>query len=257
MFGSALSNIDDSVSVLERSVLRIVSTLSEYPLSTSSPLPTRLLNVDQIHSSRIKIISTTNQSGASSRTSWWDFVPVTAQKEQPLLSHSAWSERNYQYALLASQCLDTALSFLISRVSVASKRDLSPRLSIDAVAIAKGICRCHDASRTIQQDFFTRHPENEIAMLLNNNPLKDQAISSLMNIELEYQLKLATSLERCSEKLVSLALQDARWMSMMSTTPETAQLWAYFVAALTPALDHIERGSESSKMLRQEMDKMK
>lgn len=253
MFGSAMSNIDDSVSVLERSVLRIVSTLSEYPLSTSSPLPTRLLNVDQIHSSRIKIISTTNQSGASSTTSWWDFVPVTAQKEQPLLNHSAWSERNCQYALLASQCLDTALSFLISRVSVASKRDLSPRLSIDAVAIAKGICRCHDASRTIQ-DFFTRHPENEIAMLLNNNPLKDQAISSLMNIS--SQLKLATSLERCSEKLVSLALQDARWMSTMSTTPETAQLWAYFVAALTPALDHIERGSESSKMLRQEMDKM-
>ena len=71
----------------------------------------------------------------------------------------------------------------------------------------------------------------------------DQPLSNALALEREYLLQLGTNLGHCAEKLVCLALQDARRMLARSSTKpmrETALEWAYFIGALTPALVHTE-----------------
>ncbi len=61
--------------------------------------------------------------------------------------------------------------------------------------------------------------------------------------EHKYLTQLGEILGRCAEKLVCLALQDARRMASRPSaadTPDNTYQWAYFVGALTPTLDHTE-----------------
>ena len=66
-------------------------------------------------------------------------------------------------------------------------------------------------------------------------------LSRALRLERDCLVRLGTSLGRCAEKLVCLALLDAQRMaarSPHSSGPEYVNQWAYFVGALTPALDH-------------------
>ena len=102
--------------------------------------------------------------------------------------------------------------------------------------------------------------------MLNVNPLKDQSVSHALSIERECLSQLGAALGQCAEKLIALALQDARRVgstnSSSLSTPEYAQQWAYFIGALTPALDHTEMDTKGSdecksiaKSLRSEIEK--
>ena len=78
---------------------------------------------------------------------------------------------------------------------------------------------------------------------VNSGLQRNQPLSNALALEREYLFQLGTSLGRCAEKLVCLALQDARRMSARSPTRpmrESARDWAYFIGALTPALVHTE-----------------
>lgn len=121
-------------------------------------------------------------------------------------------------------------------------------------------------------------PEEDITQMMDassvvNNSRTDQPLSHALKLERDYLVELGSLLGRCAEKLVCLALQDARRMSKVSSpVHEAARQWAYFVGALTPALDHTEieskgvgcsfaGGSAESAMamaqaLRQEMKKV-
>jgi hypothetical protein len=75
----------------------------------------------------------------------------------------------------------------------------------------------------------------------NQRPLSDA-----LDLERDYLVKLGSTLGQCAEKMVCLALQDARRMaSRSSLSPgisksETLNQWSYFITAITPALDHTE-----------------
>mmetsp|Transcript_10291 Transcript_10291/g.25186 ORF Transcript_10291/g.25186 Transcript_10291/m.25186 type:complete len:136 (-) Transcript_10291:301-708(-) len=72
---------------------------------------------------------------------------------------------------------------------------------------------------------------------------RDHQLSHGIKLEREYLSQLGYRLGQCAEKLVCLALQDARRMAARSPTRpmhETSCEWAYFIGALTPALAHTE-----------------
>ena len=74
-------------------------------------------------------------------------------------------------------------------------------------------------------------------------------LSHAMQLERENLLQLGSSLGRCAEKLIGLALQDVRRMLSVSTGVnghEMAQEWAYFYGAMAPALDHTQVESKVS-----------
>lgn len=179
-----------------------------------------------------------------------------------------------------------SISILISRVNCATQRGLST-FSVDAVAIAKGICRCSDASRVriswLARNFFAfvckmffflpvshrcflrsscqaihdrlgklkTHPEEDVIKMLDASRVTNDwggggrpPLSRALKLERDCLLRLGTSLGRCAEKLVRLALLDAQRMATTrppsASRPDCIQQWAYFIGALTPALDHTE-----------------
>ena len=77
-------------------------------------------------------------------------------------------------------------------------------------------------------------------------------LSHALNLEREYLFQLGSTLGQCAEKLVCLALQDARRMATRSSlsssvsTSESFHEWAYFIRAMTPALDHTEMETKVS-----------
>lgn len=91
------------------------------------------------------------------------------------------------------------------------------------------------------------HPEEDIAKMMDASHVANDReggrppLSRALRLERDCLVRLGTSLGRCAEKLVCLALLDAQRMaarSPHSSGPEYANQWAYFVGALTPALDH-------------------
>ena len=281
--------VDEQLLRLERNVLSIAYQLSAFPFPSEllPPLPIGLINVEKIHASQMKTIAT----HFADVPIWWDKVsdagaplptPPTGSSDAGVLQRynsfnnrpgSTFSEGKYLQAIAAAKCLDVSLMFLLSRVAIVNKRKMDT-FSVDSVAIAKGLCRCSDASRAIQDRLASMksHPEEDITTLLKSSLLApnskgDQSLQ--LQLEKEYLLELGSCLGRCAEKLVSLALQDARRMSEYKNDQE----WAYFVGAMTPALDHtqvetkgvgclfddaiVEKNRLNAQALRQEIEKMK
>lgn len=164
VLGSTLVNADESLLTLERCVLRLAYQLSAspFPRNLLPPLPIGLINVEKIHALQVKNVNINREN----ESTWWDNIPankgdqpmqvpptgsssvIAHRKFTPYLfdSQPQWSERKYQYAISTGKCLDLSILFLTTWINIVSKRD-APTFSIDAVAIAKGICRCSDASR--------------------------------------------------------------------------------------------------------------
>ena len=284
--------LDEPLAKLERGVLSITYHLSAFPFPSEllPPLPIGLINVEKIHASQMKTVATS----LSVVSTWWDKVPdsgaplptpPTGSSDAGVLQRysafnnrpgSTFSEGRYQYAIESAKCLDVALMFLLNRVAFVAKRNTGT-FSVDAVAIAKGLCRCSDASRAIEDRLASMksHPEEDITTLLGSSVVNPNSqgdhrlLSQSLQLEKEYLFEVGSYLGQCAEKLISLALQDARRMSDY----ENDQEWAYFVGAITPALDHTQveskgvgclfdnTNTEASKLnaqaLRQELEKMK
>jgi hypothetical protein len=269
-----LLNVDDQLMTLERSVSRLSSNLSNSPFPSRllSPLPMELVNVEAKYTSEIKLINI----NSTKESTWWDNIQdVTGDEEglpmpiPPTSSFSvltqqnfssfqqsadataAWSERKYELSIASAKCLELSLSILICRVKFVSSRELST-FSVDAVAIAKGVCRCSDASRAIQDRLgrFKSHPEENIVTMLDASHVRNDtglgwrpSLSQTIEVERDYLIRLGTSMGQCTEKLITLALLDAQRMvtrSSHSPMPEYIRQWEYFSEALTPALDHTE-----------------
>jgi hypothetical protein len=257
LLGKPILNDDDSLLIVERSILRLACHLSAFPFPQHllPPLPMDLLNIEKIHASMNNVaFSLRNES------TWWDnlaetklpvsylmpspptgsFDVVTQQNGRA--ADTTWSEREYQYAISSAKFLEVSIMFLLCRMHFVAQRDMST-FSIDAVAIAKGICRCSDASRAIQDRLnIISRPEADMTKMLDashiiNESPRDQQLSQALILEREYLLQLGSSLGECAEKLVCLSLQEAR---RMSSKPENSREWAYFIRAMTPALDHTE-----------------
>lgn len=81
-----------------------------------------------------------------------------------------------------------------------------------------------------------------------NEARRDQPLSRALKLEPEYLFQLGSVLGQCAEKMVCLALQDARRVAARSYTlkPENPHEWAYFIGAMTPALDHTEMETKAS-----------
>lgn len=159
-------NTDSAALGLEQAVLCLTYQLSSFPFPRQllPQLPMGLLNVEKIHSSQLKNISV---SLADDSKTWWNRVAASALGGQPLpcpptgssdagvyqrynlnqyAAGSGWTEGHFHRAISAAKCLEVSLMFLLSRVHFVAQRN-SFSFSIDSVAIAKGICRCSDASR--------------------------------------------------------------------------------------------------------------
>ena len=71
----------------------------------------------------------------------------------------------------------------------------------------------------------------------------NQPLSKSLDVEREYLSQLGSSLGRCAEKMVCLALQEARRLLSGASSisqGDTRDQWAYFIVAMAPALDHTE-----------------
>ena len=293
------TNVHDSILGLERSALYLTYQLSAFPFPSRllPPLPMGLVNVEKIHASQNRNISVSLEN----ERTWWDEIPDTGLNNSPLpdpptgssdagihqrsnSSDPVWSTGKYQQATSSAKCLEVSLMVLLSRIFFVTQRNL-PTFSIDAVAIAKGMCRCSDASRVslvflgcIKKMFlldfyltscavFSRliqaiedrlnsmksHPEDDISKMLDASHVMDKShglnslVSHSMQIEREYLIQLGSSLGSCAEKIVCLALQDARRMiSILTSAPEEmaqhemSKELAYFCAAMMPALEHTQ-----------------
>jgi hypothetical protein len=101
----------------------------------------------------------------------------------------------------------------------------------------------HDYLKTLEA-----HPEEDVTKMLHvshvtNESQRVRHLSGVLKREREYLSQLGEILGRCAEKLVCLALQDARRIALRpssSITPESTYQRAYFVGAFTPTLDHTE-----------------
>lgn len=101
----------------------------------------------------------------------------------------------------------------------------------------------HDYLNTLSS-----YPEEEITEMFHVATVANESQTvrnpaSIFKREREYLAQLGDILGRCAEKLVCVALQDARRRALMlseAATPENKYQWAYFIGALTPALDHTE-----------------
>lgn len=101
----------------------------------------------------------------------------------------------------------------------------------------------HDYLNTLSSD-----PEEEITKMFHVATVANelQTVRNpawIFKRERECLAQLGDILGRCAEKLVCLALQDARRRALMlseAATPENKYQWAYFIGALTPTLDHTE-----------------
>ena len=70
-----------------------------------------------------------------------------------------------------------------------------------------------------------------------------QPLSHALKLERELLVQLGSKLGQCAEKLVCLALQDARRMSVASSSISKTDFineWDYFIGSITPALDHTQ-----------------
>jgi len=295
--GNALLPVDETLLTLENNVLRIACRLSAFPFPSRilPPLPLELINVEKIHTSQMRNITI----NLGNESTWWDNIPDSAKNSMPLPTPPTgsfdlqrfssdqngtgfipWTERKYQYAISSAKCLETSTLFLIKRVHFVTQRDVST-FCIDAVAIAKGVCRCSDASRAIEDRLnVLSRPETDITKMLDFSHVDksrwDYPLSHALKLEREYLLQLGSCLGQCAEKLVCLAIQDARRMAAIRSQSPSGipkSEWAYFVGAMAPALDHTEmenkgvgcafddERSEGSihmaRALRQELEKMK
>jgi len=295
--GNILLSVDDSLLSLENNVLRIAYQLSAFPFPSHMlpPLPMELIDVEKIHTSQLKNI----RVNLGNESTWWDNInPETSSSEGGLSLPSPpagstsdrygidpiWSERKYQYAISSAKCLEMSILFLISRVHFLAERE-SSTFCIDAVAIAKGICRCSDASMAIEGRLSViSRPEIDMTKMFDSSNVMDVSrsdqppLSHVLRLERECLLQLGSALGRCAEKLMCLALQEVRRMatrSLSSNISKTQSVheWAYFIGAMTPALEHTEmetkgvgcafsgETAEGSKLtaqaLRQEVDRVK
>ena len=159
-----LLHVDDQLMTLERGVSRITSNLSTSPFPSRllPPLPMELVNMEAKYASEIKLITI----NSTKESTWWDNIQdVTSDEEglpmpiPPIGSFSvltqqnfssyqqsadaaAWSKRKYELAAASAKCLELSLSILICRVKFVSLREAEvSTFSVDAVAIAKGVCR--------------------------------------------------------------------------------------------------------------------
>ena len=266
-----LLNVDDQLMTLERGVSRITSNLSTSPFPSRilPPLPMELVNMEAKYASEIKLITI----NSTKESTWWDNIQdVTSDEEglpmpipptgsfsvltqqnfssyQQSADAAAWSERKYELAAASAKCLELSLSILICRVKFVSLREVST-FSVDAVAIAKGVCRCSDASRAIQDRLgrFKSHPEEDIVTKLDASHVRNDtsvgisSLSQALELERDYLIQLGTSMGKCTEKMICLALLDAQRMATRSshTSMHDIRQWEYFSEALTPALDHTE-----------------
>lgn len=160
---NTLSEADGSLASLETSVLRLACQLSAHPFPSSllAPLPLNLIHVERQAASQMKNVTVSS----GQENTWWDNFSSTGSSDLPLPcpptgsfdvttqqsfsgfgKQSNWSVGKYQMAITASTCLDLAVQFLISRTFFYEKRRMAS-FSVDAVAVAKGICRCCDASK--------------------------------------------------------------------------------------------------------------
>ncbi|KAL9186739.1 hypothetical protein ACHAXT_010459 [Thalassiosira profunda] len=286
--------MDDALLALEGSVLRIAYQLSEFPFPSHllPPLPTQLLNVEKIRASQMSSIA----MAVGNERTWWDSdIPdssqplpqpptgsIDAMTQQTFASYqngrSSWTEGKYRYAISSAKCLEMSIALLISRVHFVAKRDMQ-EFCVDSVAVAKGICRCSDAARAIQDRLNTlSQPETDVTKMFGaSQAMADsrsvQPLSNALNLERECLIQLGSSLGRCAEKMVCLALHEARRMAAATPSDQSSHEWAYFIGALTPALDHTqmetngvgcafggEVGAEARAMasaLRREMESMK
>jgi len=261
---------DSTISGLERSILCLTYQLSAYPFPNPllPPLPMGLVQVEKIHSSQMRNISV----NIASEKTWWDSIPIFNPNDLPLpnpstgsadaaiyqrssLSQTAWSEGKYKLANSSAKCLEVSIMFLMSRVHFFNQKNAF-KFSFDAVAIAKGLCRCSDASRAIEERLHVMksHPEDNITKMLNASHVFDRSLgynvseSHAMELERNYLVELGSSLGNCAEKLTCLALQDARRMMANLTSMsesgssynQSTQELAYFCGAITPALEHTQ-----------------
>uniref|UniRef100_A0A7S4W5F5 Uncharacterized protein n=1 Tax=Ditylum brightwellii TaxID=49249 RepID=A0A7S4W5F5_9STRA len=275
---------------LEHRVLDLACHLSEYPFPSQlvPPFPTRLRDVERSRMAKMRHLSVNTSEGRC----WWDLIPCdegpsnSAQngviafstREQFSLPdpptgsadagrwrrkntgrgdyRSGWSEEKYALAISSAEVNESCLAFLKSRAMVALSNSAPLDFYLNGVAIAKGLCRCSDAARAIQDRInfmYGTTGEREMNMMMDDNAVMDTGNQNtpstfqVNRIERASLKSLGVLLGRCAESLLILASLQLRLFVRGFVSSEKRVVGDIakerideFALALLPALEHTE-----------------
>lgn len=242
--------------LLYRLDLRIIDLayhVSEYPFPGRllPPLPPGLRNIERVRAAHKQHISEVGES-----RSWWDSIQISGEAillpDPPTGSADAgickwlqdrtehknsckWSDEMYQHAISAANCLQFCLQYL-------NNRSKSVNLSLDIIAICKGLCRCSDAARAIEERLnATQSSQVEISSLLNGASIVDrtQPPNRSFQIENSALLTLGPSLNHCASNLL-LLMDYVVFSSVQMEAAHLEEVQGEILGSIMPSLEHTQ-----------------
>lgn len=252
---------------LDRRAIDLAFHLAEYPFPGHllPSVPMRLTSME-----RAKLSQNTHVSiSVSQGSSWWDLLATSdAQGSQSIHlpdpptgsgsgstwgsgiglsrsgNHGTWTAEKYYHAIAAARCLETCLLYLQIRA------EGSVSLPLDGLSIAKGICRCSDAARSISErlDYLGHSTTTDIASRMSSFSM---SASNTRNHSEEAERTalqvLGPSLARNASKLLTLAHSQSKNLKRefvarhgTGTSLQIKNVINEFSACIIPALEHTQ-----------------
>lgn len=209
---SITSALGDAAHRIERNVIDFALHIASQPFPEIflSSLPSKLIHLENVQRKRLR------QSDHEVGKSWWDRVNVSGLllpnppsgggAEVTNFGFSAcssrgWKSEDYNVAISAAKSLEMALIFLCNLTPTSG----SVSLSLNPLLLGKALCRCVIASRAIE-DYLVNLSRGDKTITFND------AIDS-MDVVSDALAVLGPSLGRSSERLLTLALMKAQYLS--------------------------------------------
>jgi len=147
-----------------------------------------------------------------------------------------WSDIKYELSIDTAGILEACLSYLNQRIIV------SPLLTLDWYALAKGFCRCADAARSMEGRLRNHSSPDELTNSMFHAGIGDvnqkETFSQSSKMEKQYLSILGPLLGRCSEKILYLAVGYSRLLSREALSEKTRKSIIDLSTAILATLDH-------------------
>ena len=252
---------------LDRRAIDLAFHLAEYPFPGHllPSVPMRLTSMERAKLSQNTHVSITVSQGSS----WWDLlVADDAQGSQSIHlpdpptgsgsgstwgsglgrrssgNHGTWTAEKYDHAIAAARCLETCLLYLQIRA------EGSASLPLDGLAIAKGICRCSDAARSISErlDYLGHSTTADIASRMSSFSMSVPDSRNHSEEAERHALQvLGPSLARNASNLLTLAHSQSKNLKRefvarhgTGTSLQIKNVVNEFYACIMPALEHTQ-----------------
>lgn len=186
---------------MKRCIMQLAFHLGQFPLPDLPPLPNRLLRYSQ-----------------KLDENWWFSI-----KNGFAISNGdigeGWSNEMFRYALDGAHILELSLMVLIAECRIGST---SNHLKIDGISIAKAIYQMSTAAQLIESKLRGTETISDInsnSMLGLNSIEKNMSSSTRQSFDFNRLKELGFKFGRCAEKILTLALYQAKTFTKSHASP--------------------------------------